>query len=310
VPPAARAPRVAVIIPCFNDADTLRFAVASTRLVAEEVEVVVVDDGSTDETTLARLAELETGGTRVVHQANQGPSAAAMAGLRSTSAPYILRLDADDLLVEGALTDLADALDSDSEAGAAWGDVQTFGIASFRIPSVPRLDPWLITYVNCVPGAGSMFRREALEDSGGWRLRDGFEDWDIWMSLAERGHRGVYIPRVGFLYRRDDSGRHMGSVPRMTEHYEALRRLHAPLFDERAANRKSSDAPPSLKLAVDAVEGTPGLSRLARVQLCELFTHLFWNGGIRLTAPMVAAAVTLRVRAQWRNTRAPQAAKW
>src|SRR5205814_2953977 len=114
-------PRIAVVVPCFNDGATLRETLASID-EPEPIELVVVNDGSDDPETLAMLAELEAGGGRVVHQENRGLSAARMAGVAATSAPYVSALDADDLEAPGALTALADALDADPDASVVWGD--------------------------------------------------------------------------------------------------------------------------------------------------------------------------------------------
>jgi glycosyltransferase involved in cell wall biosynthesis len=62
-------PRVAVVVPCFNDGATLRETITSID-EPEPIELVVVDDGSTDPDTLAVLTELAAAGTRVVHQEN------------------------------------------------------------------------------------------------------------------------------------------------------------------------------------------------------------------------------------------------
>src|SRR5437870_782968 len=103
-------PRVAVVVPCFNDGETLPETLASLR--GEELhELVVVDDGSDDPETLETLARLANEGTRIVRRANGGLSAARMAGVNATEARYVLPLDADDLVVPGALAELADALD-------------------------------------------------------------------------------------------------------------------------------------------------------------------------------------------------------
>ena len=190
-------PRIAIVVTCHNDGPTLGETIASIRN-EPGVEFVVVDDGSKDPVTLRLLSKCEQDGARVIRQSNQGQAAAAMTGFRATSAPYVMRFDSDDVLEQGVLPALADALDASPEAAAAWGDVQTFGVTSFRIPSVPALDPWLVTYVNCVTGSGNLIRRTALEKAGGWRLEEGFEDWDLWMSLAERGYSGTYVPRVVF----------------------------------------------------------------------------------------------------------------
>jgi hypothetical protein len=63
----------------------------------------------------------------------------------------------------------------------------------------------------------------------------------------------------------------------------------------RGENRRRSDAPTALKLAVHTVEALPLVPRLTKIQLCELFTHLFWNGGLRMTSAMAVQAIALRV---------------
>jgi glycosyltransferase involved in cell wall biosynthesis len=285
---------VAVIVPSFNAGATLHVTVDSAKDEPGIAELVVVDDGSTDSASVVALAELQAENVRVIHQTNQGPSAATMSGLHATSAPYVMRLDADDLLEPGAVSALTAALDQAEDAAAAWGDVQTFGLTTFRIPTAPSLDPWLLTYTNCIPGAGCLMRRSAVLEAGGWQLRDGWEDWDLWLALVDRGWRGVYVPEVVFRYRRSVQGRHIGSIDKSQAHYEQLRRRHPSVFANRATNRRSSRAPRIVKLAVSLIEILPGLPRRARIQLCELVTHLFWNGGLRVTATMLWQAATWR----------------
>ena len=110
-----------MIVPCHNDGRYLGEALASIR-EGESVEVVVVDDASTDQATTALLSRLEARGARVVrHEENRGLSEARLTGLRATAAPYVFPLDADDLLVPGVLAAMADVLDADPELAACYG---------------------------------------------------------------------------------------------------------------------------------------------------------------------------------------------
>src|SRR5438477_8266774 len=86
--------RVAIIVTCFNDGETLGETVASLRMGAADAELVIIDDGSSDPQTLKLLAELERQGILTIRQSNQGQAKAAMVGLEATSAPYIMRFDA------------------------------------------------------------------------------------------------------------------------------------------------------------------------------------------------------------------------
>src|SRR5258708_14319122 len=141
--------RVAIVIPCYNDQQFLPQALAAIG-AEEATEVVVVDDGSDDPATLRLLDALAKTQVRVLHQRNAGPAAARMAGVAASQAPYVLPLDADDLLGPGSVAALADALDTHPEAGVAWGDHELFRPSGARLlarrPGAPH--PWLVTYVD------------------------------------------------------------------------------------------------------------------------------------------------------------------
>lgn len=258
-----------VVIPCYNDGATLAEAVASVR-EQEPCEAVVVDDGSDDAGTLSCLRELAESVT-VLRQPNTGVAAARMAGVNASSAPYVFPLDADDALAPGSLTPLADALDHDPGAVLAWGDIEVFGPdqpAQIAVKAA-SLDPWLITYLNELP-MSSLVRRTGLLAVGGWQLRHGYEDWDLWMALAERGWRGTHISNVTLRYRQHGERKWHHDFARHDEAYTELRRRHRPLFAARAVNRRRSSAPRSLKLGLTALDRLPLRSERQRVRLAQL----------------------------------------
>lgn len=248
-----------MIVACFNDGATLPEALASLE-DQEPHELVVVDDGSDDPRTLAVLRGLEERGVRVLRQENQGPARARTAGLHATSAPFVRALDADDVEAPGIITVLADALETRPELDMVWGDVQIFGEVSLRARSADELDPWLITYVNQIP-ADALVRREALLAAGGWRLEGGYEDWDLWMALAERGYRGERVPVLSGWYRVHGRGRVQGrAVARHSALVAEMRRRHPALFGNRDENRRRSRAPLRAKVLLPLIERLPGLS--------------------------------------------------
>lgn len=236
--------RVAVIVPCFNDGELTVLAVDSIQ-EDEPVEVVVVDDASTDERTRRTLDRLRSRGVPVVrHDHNRGLPAARMTGLRATGAPYVFPLDADDLAVPGALAGMADRLDATPDAAVCWGDYQEFGTRD-RIRRVPaRLDAYRIAYRNEYP-VSSLFRRSVLESVGGWQAVGdmvGYEDWNLWMTLAERGAIGLHSGNGICVRRRLHGTRMYGDAAR--NHialYATLRALHPRLFAEIRTHRRSTD---------------------------------------------------------------------
>src|SRR5262245_19843588 len=192
--------RVAVIIPCFNCDGLVIEAVASIQ-EPEPVEIVVVDDASTDAATQEALAQLDV--TVIRKPRNEGAAAARMTGLAATEAPYVFPLDADDLAIPGRLTRTADLLDAHPEAAVAVGDYEEFGNDAIvrAVPDV--LDPYRIAFTNEY-AITSMFRRDVLERLGSWRdplpEHRGYEDWNLWMALAEDGQRAIHVN--GVMYRR------------------------------------------------------------------------------------------------------------
>jgi len=246
---AAAPGRIAVIIPCFNDGPLVLEAVRS--IVEEEpVELLVIDDDSTDAATLAVLDELQTDGVRVLrHEHNVGVAKARGTGLRATSAQFLFPLDADDLAVPGALAAMADRLETDPDAAACFGDYAEFGDSEI-VRAVPdRLDPFRLAFTNEYP-ISALFRRAVLEEVGGWDSKgyggSGYEDWNLWMTLAERGERCVHLGVGQLTYRRRLHGERKLAAGRRRhrELYRELRRIHPGLFGELDAHRRHTDLGP------------------------------------------------------------------
>lgn len=240
--PPASAPRITVIIPCFNDIRLIGETLDSIR-EPEPVDVVVVDDGSTDPATLARYRDLEELGCRVVrHERNLGSGAARNSGLAVATTPYVFNLDADDLLLPGELSAMASLLDAHPEAEAAYGDYEEFGAREGVRHTAPVLDPYRVAYVNKSPGL-AMFRRETLERAGGWPTDRGYEDWGLWMTLAEMGAEVVHTGGVVFRYRTDGNRSFAAHQKDHALIYRRLKNNHPVLFANLRAHRRRSELP-------------------------------------------------------------------
>ena len=245
-------PRIAVVIPCFNDGETLAETVRSAQ-DQEPCELVVVDDGSTDETTLAVLARLRADGVPVIRQENGGVAKARMKAVHATSTPYVFPLDADDVLLPRSLSALADHLDAHPEVDLVWGRYRFFGEKSHLKEVARTLDPWLVTYVNDLP-VSTMIRRTAIVASGGWEYGRAYEDWDLWMRLAQRGAVGHGLPVVVYSQRLHGMRTARKAIPNHAQLYDELRRRNRQLFQARAATRKLSTAPTSVKLLFPLID--------------------------------------------------------
>ena len=179
-----------------------------------------------------------------------------MAGVAATTAPFIFPLDADDVLLPGALAALAAVLDNRDDLAVAWGDLEIFGEFETPIEAAPTLDPWLLTFIDDVP-AWALIRRAALLDVGGWTLATGNEDWDLWLALAEAGWHGMRVPRTTVRYRRH--GRRLSAtwLANRRGHLADLEQRHPVLFQRRRATWRRSAAPWRVKLTYPLIEALP-----------------------------------------------------
>ena len=193
---------VSVIIPCYNLGRYLAEAIASVRQQeGRSFEIVVVDDGSTDQETLDILNGYTGEGVTVLHTANQGLAAARNHGINHASGAYVLPLDADDRIALGFLARAAEELDRHPETGIVYGQVELFGNAG-GLWALPDFAPDRLLYDNMIV-ASAMFRRADWASVGGYsrRMIYGWEDWDFWLCLVERGCHVVCLPQVAIYYR-------------------------------------------------------------------------------------------------------------
>lgn len=183
-------PKVSVIIPTHNRPRLLPRAVESARRAGEDVEVVVVDDASTDET--AEVCRTLRGVRCVRAERNQGVAGARNLGLLASAGEYVSFLDDDDLRLQGTLDEQAEILDSSPDAALVYGqalrgDRDCNPTGSFFPEVCPRGDIfWMLLERNFIPCGSVLLRKSCLQRIG---LLDrniaGVDDWDLWVRLSE-----------------------------------------------------------------------------------------------------------------------------
>jgi glycosyltransferase involved in cell wall biosynthesis len=198
-------PAVSVVVPCFNGGRFLDDLTACLRAQTfQDFELIVVDDGSTDDTP-ARLATLDAA-IQVVRQANAGPGAARNAGYRRARADLIFVMDCDDTIEPTFLEEAVGALRaSGPDVGFAFTHERKVGHRVQINRTYFKLFDQL--FINRVPCC-MVVRRAAWEAVGGFdaSMRDGYEDWEFTIALGRAGYRGLVVPRVLFNYRTRDDG--------------------------------------------------------------------------------------------------------
>ena len=244
---------VAVVIPAFNSAATLDAALAS--IVGQHVqpaEVVVVDDGSRDQTvTIAQRWTAMLPLRVVTMPTNAGPGQARNQGVRNTSAPLIAFLDADDVWFPNHLTTCLELQQRTggvvSGRGLRWheqrGIVPGQGEDGDAGPPPDGALVWLIRHHTF--GMHAVMPRSVFEQVGGFDpAMEGVEDWDLWLRIAETGCPLRRTETRTFLYRQHDANLSL-QVDRIGEAclrvHERVAHEHRPLTKElRAAIRDSS----------------------------------------------------------------------
>jgi glycosyltransferase involved in cell wall biosynthesis len=216
--------KISVIIPCFNQGAYLEEAVDSVLAQTfQDFEIIIVDDGSTDEETIKILQDYARPKTRVIRTDNLGLSAARNNGVREAGGEYILPLDADDKIGPGYLEEAVRILDRHPDIGIVYCEAAFFGMRTshWHLPDYTSDHLLLQNIIFCT----AFFRRTHWEKVGGYNINMiyGWEDWDFWLSLIHLGVKVYRIPRVLFFYRlREES---MSRA--MDEKKQFFMRLHA-----------------------------------------------------------------------------------
>lgn len=185
---ATARPLVSVVIPCYDQGRYLGDAIRSAASQGFPVEILVVDDGSTDDTAevAAGLAQ-----ARTVRQANCGLSAARNRGLAESTGGLVIFLDADDRLLPGAIDTAARALLAHPACAMAYGRCVMMGPDGdvWPTPDPPSVKAGhhvalLRTNMIWMP-AMAIFRREPLVRAGGFTTGvDGSADYDLYLRLS------------------------------------------------------------------------------------------------------------------------------
>ena len=195
-------PKVSVIIPCYNQGQYLDEAVQSVLAQScDDFEIIIVNDGSTDEFTNDLLSSYRGEKINVIHTANQGLAEARNTGIRASTGRYILPLDADDKIGAVYLAEAAKVLDAAPETGIVYCEAEYFGEKTGKWDLPPYSFEKMLRENKIFCSA--FFRREDYDATCGYdpKMIHGLEDWDFWLSLLELGKKVYRIPKTLFYYR-------------------------------------------------------------------------------------------------------------
>ncbi len=227
-----------VVVPCFNYGRFVRAAVDSAlRQVDADVNVVVVNDGSTDGVT-ARLCDRCAGPrVRVIHQDNSGPPAARNRGAADATSEFLVFLDADDWIEPEFVSKLGRAMRGAGEdVSHAYCQQRMVERTGSSVWAVPDWDPLTMMVAN-LHAVTTLVRRDRFQAVGGFSesMREGYEDWDLWLKFVERGWRGVRVAEPLFVYRRHSPNTHNRQAIAIHEAlYRRIVQSHAALYSKHS----------------------------------------------------------------------------
>lgn len=199
------APSVSIIIPCYRQARYLPDAVESVvGQTFTNWEIVIVDDGSPDDTAHVAQALMERHPhhrIRLHRQQNLGLPGARNSGITASGGRYILPLDADDMIKPQMLERTVALLEADHSAAIAYTDREEFGAIN-RVVRLKEFEPKRLAAANLFQYS-SLYRRDVWAAVGGYNpnMDLGYEDWDFWVGAAAAGFQARHIPEPLFLYR-------------------------------------------------------------------------------------------------------------
>lgn len=199
-------PIVSIIITCYNLGEYLQEAIDSIKHYPnhEDYEIILVNDGSTNENTKTIVEQLIQSDPSInyINQINLGLAKARNNGIKAAKGHYIIPLDADNIIRPEFITQTIQILDTNPNVDVVHGNAQNFGNKTNIWYSKPFYFPEMLlnNYIDACAG----FRKSTWEKMNGYDENMpvmGFEDWDLWLRMANAGCHFEYVNELFFDYR-------------------------------------------------------------------------------------------------------------
>lgn len=207
--PGGSVPFISILVPAYNEGRVIQASIRSLlRIEYSRFEVIVIDDGSTDDTFRKASAYAGVHGhaeVRVLRQENAGKATALNTGIRAARGSLVVCMDGDSALAPGTLRSAIGHF-SDPAVGAVAGNVKVVNRSNTisRLQALEYIEGLnmvrqaqaFFRVVNIVPGPIGIFRRSALVEIGGYQADTFAEDCDLTLRLLIRGWQIRYEPEA------------------------------------------------------------------------------------------------------------------
>lgn len=231
-------PIVSIIITCYNLGQYLPEAIGSAiKQTYKNIEIIVIDDGSTDDTpSIAQRYK----SVKYIRQSNQGVCAARNKGIDLSEGELVIFLDADDRLdrsyIDQCITKLRSYKKS-PQVGYVFTQVRHFGVEELTT-NYPDFDIEILTKSGPYINVSALINKESISSVRfNTKITSGYEDWDFYLSLYEKGTEGRLLNKALLHYRRTGSDSSVsfnteGTYKLFRAKYNVMR-LHPNLFPKR-----------------------------------------------------------------------------
>jgi glycosyltransferase involved in cell wall biosynthesis len=196
-------PTITIGIPSYNQQEYLSEAIDSAIHQTRPCEIIVVDDGSTDNSL--EIAQNYGNKVKVISQVNKGLASARNTIIMNMQGDYLLPLDADDKLMPNAVLKILEKI-RETDADIVAPSFKTFGTSNQEIILMEHPMVWDFLEGNPL-GYFSAIRKSKLLEIGGYspRMTWGWEDYHLWIDLLNRGAKLVTIKDILVLYRTKEN---------------------------------------------------------------------------------------------------------
>ena len=219
-----------IVIPCYNQAEFLPEAIESILDQKYVPEIIVVNDGSTDNTS-------EIAGdynVTLIEQENKGLATARNVGIKKAKTEYILPLDSDDMLLEGCIEKIEQAIE-ENHSDVIAPSFKAFGVSQGEVilGGIPNMD--MFKTANYLPYF-SAFKKSVWKEAGGYNpnMTWGWEDYDFWLNVFKRGHSLCIIREPLVLYRTKERSMIHTANEHADELWAIMRSNHPELWPPQA----------------------------------------------------------------------------
>ncbi|MFD0750766.1 glycosyltransferase family 2 protein [Mucilaginibacter calamicampi] len=196
-------PALSVLIPCYNGGQYLPAALASITSYPDKhlYEIIIVNDGSTDEATIGLLNSLQQQGYQVINQENKGPAAARNNAAKNAKGEYLLLLDSDNKIRHNYIKKGVDILRQNPEISIVHGKPVFFGnVTPSRLFDTGKFDMAKMLNCNYIDNC-TLIRKSAWDMLGGQDEKSFVEDWEFWIRAGIADLKFFYLEEDCFDYR-------------------------------------------------------------------------------------------------------------